>query len=389
MKRYFLSAAIGVAIGFLAWGYPPFSLPFSLLLPFVWARSGNRAEAFCLAFGYGLFYAADIPFSVENFFPRAPRFFGYAIWAADAALVAAPWALAWHPRHPLSARVLLLSLLALLPPFGMFSWGGPFVAAGALFPGYGAAGVVLMGISIYLSAEAGRLRYRLAPTLAVVATAVISNLLWTPPALPDRWISASTELGKLDQDLASARTDRYRALRQVADAAIAAGATVVLFPEEVAPDWADRWENAWAITSQKASRAGAKILIGADERKQDGVTVTDSLMLLGGKTIEAWHSARVPMPLGAWRPWSSISVVASPFDFPARTLQGKAVAVSICYEDFLLWPHARALFERPDVMLSAANNWMVKGRPAEQRQRVSIEMTARLVGAPLLRAVNR
>lgn len=393
MGLFFNAAAIGAVISFLAWAIPPFSLSVSLLLLVVWARAHSRREAGALAFGYFLFFAADIPFSVANFFPEAPKLVGAAIWLADAALVSLPWVIAWSPRLGIGHRVFLVSFLALLPPFGWVAWGTPYVAAGALFPGFGLAGLVLTGLAAYVIAAAwqsGEWRSRIAPVAAIAVVSLLANVIHSPAAPPPGWVSISTELGKLDRSLASARVERFRALKRAADDAIQTGAKVIVFPEEVAPDWSDRWASAWEATSRKAERHGASILLGADERREDNDLVHDSLMLLGhGAPITSWHSARVPMPVGAWRPWSEVTVAPDPFFFPSRRLQGKEVAVSVCYEDFLLWPHFHALLSRPDVMVSVANNWMVRGRPAEERQQASIAMTARLTGAPLIRAVNR
>lgn len=392
MGYFFNAAATGAVIGFLAWGIPPFSLPVSLLLLVVWAQARSRREAGALAFGYFLFFAADIPFSVANFFPEAPKLAGAAIWLADAMVVSLPWVIAWAPRFGIGHRIFLVSFLALLPPFGWVSWGTPYVAAGALFPGFGLAGLVLTGLAAYVAAVAWRSsewRRRIAPAAALAVVSLFANAIHSPAAPPPDWVGISTELGKLDRSLAAARVERFRVIKRAADDALQSGAKVIVFPEEIAPDWSDRWDSAWVATSRKAERHGASILLGADERRGNNDLVHDSLMLLGhGEPIMSWHSARVPMPVGAWRPWSDVTVAPDPFFFPWRRLQGKEVAVSVCYEDFLFWPHFHALLSRPDVMLSVANNWMVRGRPAEERQQASIEMTARLAGVPLIRAVN-
>jgi apolipoprotein N-acyltransferase len=75
-------------------------------------------------------------------------------------------------------------------------------------------------------------------------------------------------------------------------------------------------------------------------------------------------------------------------DQPYLVINGLRTAVSICYEDALLWPHWRMLFDRPDVIVSVANNWFNSSLYDAQAQRQSIESVARLVGRPLLRAVN-
>jgi apolipoprotein N-acyltransferase len=68
---------------------------------------------------------------------------------------------------------------------------------------------------------------------------------------------------------------------------------------------------------------------------------------------------------------------------------GRRAAFSICYEDFLWWPHWRLLIDRPDVMVSMSNGWFSADLALAQIQQQSVQSIAQLAGVPLLRVVNR
>jgi len=94
------------------------------------------------------------------------------------------------------------------------------------------------------------------------------------------------------------------------------------------------------------------------------------------------------MPIGEWRPGQESSAIP---DFCGRgttRFQGVPVATSICYEDFLIYPLLLASLDRPQVIISMANNWFATDLGGIWIQRRSIENQARLFGVPLVRAVN-
>ncbi len=76
-------------------------------------------------------------------------------------------------------------------------------------------------------------------------------------------------------------------------------------------------------------------------------------------------------------------------DQPDLSVDGKRMALSICFEDMLWWPHWRLLVDRPDVLVSVDNAWFDADLAVARIQAQSIASVARAAGAPLLRAVNR
>ena len=70
------------------------------------------------------------------------------------------------------------------------------------------------------------------------------------------------------------------------------------------------------------------------------------------------------------------------------SVQGQRAAVLLCYEQLLVWPFLSSAFERPTVLVTAANDYWAKDTPIPEIQEVSARSLARLFGVPLLSAVN-
>ena len=112
----------------------------------------------------------------------------------------------------------------------------------------------------------------------------------------------------------------------------------------------------------------------------------DSAIVLGAG--DGRFDSRQPVQAGLWRPMAPLSAVLGDLSQDFLTIDGHRAAFSICYEDFLFWPHWRLFLVRPDVLLGLANNWFDDGLAVGEIQRQSISSIARIAGVPLLRAVN-
>jgi len=141
-------------------------------------------------------------------------------------------------------------------------------------------------------------------------------------------------------------------------AARARGATVLVGEET--------WDNA---------RTGFKnALVGYGAEKDGGAVVVSSM---------------VPMPVGDWKFGFEEGAETNIFGSDITDLHGKKVAFSLCYEDFLLWPHRGLLAGRADLLVSATNQWPSSGTSAEIAQDISRAALARMAGIPILTAKNR
>ena len=384
------SAALpGAMLGWLAWS-PAGSIWALLVVPLLWASMPTRRAAFWALWGYYLAGARDVPVVVARFFPESGLAFAAAIWGLHAAILAAAWSLAW-PRPESSARTVLwrfLGLTAVLvfPPLGSLAWLSPHLVAGRLYPGWGFLGASLAVLLMAIVAIASRMRTRqvFASLVGMGVLGAIANMAYQDRMPPAGWVAIDTKLGIFPSDRTAAFERQQKLIAAVRDK-LDAGAAVVVLPEEVAGEWRPAVRYWWNGVDELAKRRGATVLVGADV--VDGAHYRDALVILGqdgGKLV----SSRQPIPVGLWRPWSGEGAVAEWIQPGVVRIGGRVAAISICYEDLLLWPLLVSMWHHPTVLISVANSWFSDGLDVPYIQSTSVALTARLFGVPLVRAQN-
>jgi apolipoprotein N-acyltransferase len=207
----------------------------------------------------------------------------------------------------------------------------------------------------------------------------------------------NSTFGKLDQANYSALYRRSQEAMLAARAAFDKGNQVVILPEEAVGLWRAAVRFWWEPFVTTLARRRQTLVLGADlpaNEKDDAVPqrnsyfrYTDSAIVLG--ETHGRFDSRQPVPGGLWRPGAPISASLGSLKQRYSRIAGRLVEFSICYEDYLLWPHRRLYIRRPNVLLSVANDRFAHDFALGQIQRQSIESVARLSGVALLRAVNR
>lgn len=372
-KKVLLGLLGGGVVGYAAWFTIP-ALQLLLLLPLMMVRMPNRVGAAAVAFAYFLAFARDVPHATAQFFPEWPAFAGVALWIVHAAILAAPFLLL-NPTGTARSRSIAMVAIALilsLPPLGLLAWGNPLIAAGAVFPGMGVAGLVavalMMACLVTIETQVARMG-----ALALAVLSVALNALYENPRQPDGWVGVDTHLpGRFPADPA-ARALRTIAVVDAAKRGLEQGGGFVVLPESIAGPWRP-------ALSESFAKLPDRVMIGAVMPTEGGYL--NALVDRDGNVLA---SSRVPMPIGDWKPGGA---KANIWASDLVQIDWHRVAVSICYEDYILWPHRGLLTWQADLMVSASNNWSVAGRDAVRIQRVSAEALARLAGAPLVRAVN-
>ena len=391
----YISSAIGASIGFIAWhpmfsGMPWVTLALLVFLPAAWVLAGSRLAAFALFLAYYAAFARDVHAAFTRFFPDEWTGWGYGLWLLHAAFLALPWAIFWKKEwsaRAIAVRLSIVFAILLLPPVALFNWGHPLLAAGALFPGTGIAGLAgcaIFGYSIALWAIGDARGRNGAADLALASFLV--NMLYVPPTPPAGWQAINTTMGRYPIENFNRRFTWQQELIRKVDSAITSGARVIVLPEEIAGEWKPSHSFWWKSTEKKAKKNGSTVLIGADLRS--GKVFSDAVLALG-KDSGVVLTARVPMPIGNWQFWNpGKSTATNIFDSGVRKVDGKKTAFSICYEDFLIWTHFEWMIDKPDVLVSMVNDWSVSGLAAQWHQTLSIESQARLGRVPLVRASN-
>jgi apolipoprotein N-acyltransferase len=384
------------ALAVLAWngGQGLASLALLTLVPALICRAASRATAFLVAFAYYGAAARAVPGILHGFFPGLSRAACLSLWALHGAVLALPWMLAWAgpdtPAWRRGAGAALALLVLSLPPLGLFHWASPLLAAGLLFPGWRWAGLLLaLGWMALLAAGSPRRQAVRAVLLGGVLLALGANAVYRAPPAPAGWVAVSLALGKSPELWSEEMGARRALLAGRALRELRQGARVVIFPESISGSNRRAQADLWRPVALAAARRGATVLVGEESWDRGRTGFRNALVAYGSageETVVA--SSRVPMPLGDWKFGIEEGAATDVFGDDVVALQGRRVAFSLCYEDFLLWTHRGLLAGRADLLVSATNQWPSSGTSAETGQDLSRAALARLAGVPLLTAKN-
>lgn len=383
--------AIAALIGFLAWRGQVAGLCLLPVMIWMWSTSTSRREcfgiflAYYLTAGRGLFLGAVVFFTDPTATPA--WWAGFLIWTVPSAILALVWAIGWSMRGQLLHLVCIFLVLS-LPPIGVFGWASPLTAAGALYPGMGWFGLILLFVGMAcLVSYRQRAAVCKITGLCLASVAVVAN--GVAPAAPamNHWFGIDTQLGA---DLDSAgRFERLQQLQsRVARAAAAApdGAVLVL-PEFVGGDWSVNalW---WNRIEHQLIRRRQTVLMGAYRPVGRSGKHVNMLVSLGDiKGVQLID--RVPVPISMWRPLSDAGTLAFWSGSGIARLKSTKMASLICYEQLLVWPVLVSMTHRPDVLVAAANGWWSKGTSVPLIQRQAVQAWGRLFHVPVVYAANQ
>jgi hypothetical protein len=313
-------------------------------------------------------------------------------WLLQALVLALPWTLL-KPSRTASVfnrvwRTILATLIVTVPPVGIIGWLSPLYVSSTLYPGWQIVGVGL-GMAALCTASITQCCPK--AWFACVALAGLSVCAhWLAPlrSPPAGWVSIDTTLGRFDQSNYPSLYKRTKQLQAITRHAFASGATVVILPEEIAGLWRPATELWWRADFERMRATGQTLVIGMDIIvKTMPFRYTDSAVVTGAG--DGRVDSRQPVPAALWRPGTPISAVRGSIAQPYPVVAGRRVAISLCYEDLLWWPHWRTLLKKPDVVVSQSNGWFDADLALSKIQEQGIESVARLAGTPLLHATNR
>jgi apolipoprotein N-acyltransferase len=332
--------------------------------------------------------------------PDAMWMTGWLAAAGISLVQAVPMCLVRHDRSPAQrfGRVLLGWTISVIPPFGLITWMHPSLLAGLLFPGMGLVGILL--VIILMAIPAARLGGKdiasrlitavLCFTIAFSIYAIRESKI--SPALPMMdWFAVDTKIppaGRWSESYIQPKVPG-----EVVSEAITESlpAKVLLFPETTFAPMTDADKVSLLSAMYDAKRAGTTVLAGASV-----ITGPDSwrnqLVMLQANLDDpvVLADTRVPMLYGNWRLRGGVPVRPFASDLvQVPTASGTTIAaVSICYEDTLLWPHFGLLTGQADVLLSLGNAWATANTTGDRIQTRSVRLLASMAGVPLVRARN-
>lgn len=381
--RSSLLIAAGIAVGWIGWIGHPLAFGIAALFPALWAWSPNRWTAAAVSAGYFLAASRGLPIGVANFY-ETDMALGLLLWLVAAAGFLFIHTILWTAdrgwRRP--AHLLIAMVLMAVPPFGIVGWAHPITAAGALFPGWGWVGVVTTIVILVAMAT----RFVWLSAGIAVATFVVSAETYVPAQPSSVWRGIDTAVGGRAVMTPFLDPGKQQELLGQVRSAASEGARVLVLPESAAGIWTPTAARLW-----RDAAGDATLLVGATRLTSDGY---DNVMVaVSGDGDEVAYRQRMPIPVSMWRPWAAwfgqaAGASASFVGDAVVTVDGKRVAVLICYEQLLIWPVLQSFLHTPEILVATGNGWWTEGTSIIPIQKATVESWARLFSVPVAAAFN-
>lgn len=388
--------SVGAIVGALSW-HPPDWFVLLWLLPLGWGLLHRRRDRIALMLGYYIVALTPVEHAMSAFFAPSGLFTPMAVWLTCTLLLMLPYVCCSFIRQPGVGWVIAV-LLTALPPLGIIGLESPLFAATAVFPASGVWGL-LATVVFQAGLASWMVRSRwLFPAagigvIAVSAVCLVLTATHPQPSLnPRHWSALQTDLGPTPSTTAE-WIQRQTTLSRLIDRRLSKlpHGSVLLTPEDITGTWSPFSGLYLAGVARHAKQFHDTVLLGATLPLEHHL-VADSLMLLGAS--QGIVSARQPIPIGEWNPFSSARYRYSLrlWDFGPAMIAGKPAAVVVCYEQMLLWPVVWSWLgggPAPVVIVAPGNHGWARTAPSiAVIQRNAILSMGRLFGVPVLMADN-
>jgi apolipoprotein N-acyltransferase len=381
--------ALAALIAYIAW-FDETTIWLLTLLPTVFLAGSSRRWAFISAMSYYLMFGRDIPEIVATFFGEGYAILGWALWIAHGVLISLPWAIiSVHSSWLRFCYATSLSLMLLtIPPLGLVHWASPLLSAG-LFPAQGYMAFVLALLLMCLPTSLYIIGRKLLAAWAIGAFACISMMtqgIQSKPT-PPNWVGINTKIGAFNYMNPEKTVENLMTTMREVEMEINRGSKVIVLPESILGPWRSSLSVGMAYGISLAKERGAIIVLGTDLPVPGGGYVNG--LITKGKTETMLTGARVPIPIGTWMPWRTNGALSNIWASDRVEIEDVSAAVSICYEDMILWPHRFLFSGEAEVMLATANQWSIRSESAIRAQKLSRLLLAKIGGVSVVSATNR
>jgi hypothetical protein len=388
---------LSLIVSSFAIGYAGFSgvrtATLILAVPVLWTLADTRCAAFAVILAYklaasrGLLPGAAVFLSESHTFAQAAAL--YILMPLGASL---PFLAFWDADKRLKAMAAAPAFLAAyaLPPMSLIGIINPLAASGAIFRGWGFAGMIAVLAVYTLCALSRKAAYSFLCVIALFAV-LSPNSRYEPPKA-EGIMAVDTSFGRLGSGSFNFGRDYERAKMVFENlgelGAEKTGAEIIVLPETIAGRlnkaglklWGDEIQK---LFPDKAVIFGAELPTG-DGRKYDNA----ALMAYRGKT--AWIRQRIPTPYSMYKgPFAKTGANLHLWECGTLPLpDGRKAAVAVCYEAFLTWPLLVSMTQNPDVIICVANLWWCRGTSLPATQRTIVSLWALTFGVPAVFAKN-
>lgn len=369
-------------------------LVLSGLIPVLWARANNRAEATFAVAPYFLYATRDVPEILQSF-TQAVATWCFLITLLYCAVITMLWVVAW--QRSFAKRVIGLTAVAvftLVPPFGSLFVANPMLATGLMFPGTGPLGMLVM-FATWIAIDAWqqrsvRPRILLLASVCLATLSFATQLMQAPDADSFRIVPINTQMSKypVPSDVEGRYTRQLDLIELVQQSSKAyPNNTVFVLPESIAGRQEARFKWLWADTEASLNSRSQSLILGVETVNAQGLA--NSAVMIGKHAGQA--SANTPVPVGSWQPWKS------ELHYPARLLSADTLQIDttgmqvfFCWEELVPWPWLVASLRTPhtETAIVLVNHWFGAGTDANDAQARSSKAWARLFGLRIVRSVN-
>ncbi len=386
--RALLAGAILTAgvIGATAWRGPFWLMATAASVPALAYAQPNRKACFAVMAAY---YAAVsypmIPALQAASWAVTSSVAIICLFVAAVLLLAAPWVLLWSPNR--SARPLRLAaatVISVVPPVGLIGWASPLLAAGALFPGLGWAGLVLT-ILVPVAATTHSFPFKALTTLTVVA--VVANVIAVPAQAVPGWEAKDVCLGMPVEP--GGGLDVLAMHRKVERLIERSKANVLILPESSIPRWNDATALIWRPVVERLHAAHRLVLVGTTFPEPGSQKQMNGAVVLGlGDSIPSYLQ-RLSVPIAMWSPLRDDSFVACPNCPGTFEIAGQRVALLVCYEQLLVLPMLLSMADSPTVLVGMSSTAWTQRTSIPSSQDLCLRAWGRLFHLPVLTATTR
>ena len=376
MRSRVLIATIGSALVGAAHSTGiPALMCLAVLFPLICAVQLTRlTSAFCAAIYY---LAAGWPIVAvtRNYLgPEEGTPIGLLMWFGAALILTTPWLWAWSPkRRNCAAKMCAAIVIGIIPPLGIIGVASPVMASGFVFPGLGWLGLILT-TALPAAVLLFPLRVITCTALLVIACNYVAQT--NPPKPVPGWESVNTTFQIGDDSFHRLLWVRARAERSTA--------AVIVFPENVVPNWTAAPDLYWEETERLLVERNQVALIGVTVPAASHVR--NALLIRGAET--GAFDQRIPVPIGMWQPFGRRSVPLNPAGHGTIEIAGQRAAVLICYEQLIPWPWLHSMAERPSIIVAIANDFWGRWTSLATYRAAACRSWTRLFRAPLVSASN-
>lgn len=384
---------VGLAIGILAWT-PPTHFSVLWLLPVLWGLM-SRPEKIILIISYAMGSLWSVPITVNDYFNLHHFHLGIEVWLMAVVGVSIAWILMaiLIPQRFSGIQWLLALVVEALPPLGAIGMASPLLGATAVFMGTGIAGLLVTLVLQSMLASRDTSIKKAGAMVLLCASVFVAGNQYIHPAdlsLPGHWYGINTHLGREPQT-PEQWVKRQLSLKKTLTLEMHSSPhhSFFLLPEGISGTWSPFFSMmTWADEIRLAQKYHDTFILGSTipvKHKK----LLDGFFIMGQD--KGLIYAHQPIPVTEWTPYSSPYFKAFWTKFGSLKIGSTPVALSVCYEQLLVWPLLWQIIDgtRPVVILAPSNHGWDMNNPLESEiQTDTARAWSRLYFIPIVFARN-